>query len=211
MLTLPKEVLMDLYEAVFYELLELRELYTASEMLTKCDVLVQMKTERKEKYAFALSLLTPLRYLQMEYWLKKPSFDPIEAYPVGETKETRRQRLASTLTSYITVAPPSRLLTLLQQALAFEKSNGTLFEGDRLNLFQNRAETLLLDDEIPTIRGPAVHFPHGTYPEVVCVSPNGQFVVSGSFDGLIEVWDLDEGGLKLDLPYQKQVFLYSPR
>lgn len=141
----------------------------------------------------------------MEYWLKKPSFDPVEAYPVGETKETRRQRLASVLTSYITVAPPSRLLTLLQQALAYEKSTGTLLEGDRLNLFQNRVESLVLEDEIPTIRGPSVRFPNGTYPEVVCISPNGQYVVSGSFDGLIEVWDLEEGGLKLDLPYQKQV------
>lgn len=46
---------MDLYEAVFYELLELRELYTASEMLTKCDVLVQMKTERKEKFVISNS------------------------------------------------------------------------------------------------------------------------------------------------------------
>lgn len=55
MLTLPKEVLMDLYEAVFYELLELRELYTASEMLTKCDVLMQMKTERKEKFVISNS------------------------------------------------------------------------------------------------------------------------------------------------------------
>ena len=52
MLTLPKELLMDLYEAVFYELLELRELYTANEMLTKCEPLVLMKREREERYAF---------------------------------------------------------------------------------------------------------------------------------------------------------------
>lgn len=59
MLTLPKEVLMDLHEAVFYELLELRELYTASEMLTKCEPLVQMKTDRKEKFAISFSLPFP--------------------------------------------------------------------------------------------------------------------------------------------------------
>lgn len=52
MLTLPKELLMDLYEAVFYELLELRELYTANEMLTKCEPLVLMKREREERYEF---------------------------------------------------------------------------------------------------------------------------------------------------------------
>ena len=52
MLTLPKELLMDLYEAVFYELLELRELYTANEMLTKCEPLVLIKREREERYEF---------------------------------------------------------------------------------------------------------------------------------------------------------------
>lgn len=52
MLTLPKELLMDLHEAVFYELLELRELYTANEMLTKCEPLVLMKREREERYEF---------------------------------------------------------------------------------------------------------------------------------------------------------------
>ena len=52
MLTLPKELLMDLYEAVFYELLELREFYTANEMLTKCEPLVLMKREREERYEF---------------------------------------------------------------------------------------------------------------------------------------------------------------
>ena len=52
MLTLPKELLMDLYEAVFYELLELRELYTANEMLTKCEPLVLMKREREERHEF---------------------------------------------------------------------------------------------------------------------------------------------------------------
>ena len=49
MLTLPKELLMDIYEEVFYELVEIREMYTANELLTKCDVLVLMKKEREER------------------------------------------------------------------------------------------------------------------------------------------------------------------
>ena len=38
----------------------------------------------------------------MEYWLKKSYFDAIEAYPAGETKETRREKIASSLNSYLT-------------------------------------------------------------------------------------------------------------
>lgn len=49
-LTLPKAVLMDLYEQIFYELLEIREMYTANELLAKCDPLVMMKTEKEERW-----------------------------------------------------------------------------------------------------------------------------------------------------------------
>lgn len=145
------------------------------------------------------------RYLQMDYWLKRPTFDPIEAYPVGETKESRRQKLASQLGSYVSVSPPSRLLTLLQQALNYEKEKGILVDGERIDLYHNSAERIVLEDSIPTIRGPSVQFPKGTYPEVVCVSPNGQYVVSGSADGLIEVWDMEKGCLRSELSYQKHV------
>ena len=49
MLTLPKEVMMDLYEEIFYELIELREMYTANEMIHKCEPLLMMKKEREER------------------------------------------------------------------------------------------------------------------------------------------------------------------
>lgn len=39
----------------------------------------------------------------------------------------------------------------------------------------------------------------------MCISPNGHYVVSGSLDGLIEIWDLEKGEIKKDLVYQKEV------
>lgn len=59
--------------------------------------------------------------------------------------------------------------------------------------------------EVCIPQGASIQFPEKTYPEVVCVSPNGQYVVSGSLDGLIEVWDIEKGVLKMDLAYQKEV------
>lgn len=52
MLTLPKDVLMDLYEEIFYELVEIREMFTANEMIRKCEPLIMMKKEREERYSF---------------------------------------------------------------------------------------------------------------------------------------------------------------
>ena len=90
---------MDLYEQIFYELLEIREMFTANEMFTKCEPLLLMKTEKQERHSL-FSLITS-RYLQMEYWLRKTYFDPVEAYAANETKESRRQRIASEISSYV--------------------------------------------------------------------------------------------------------------
>ena len=90
---------MDLYEQVFYELIEIREMYAANAMLMNCDPLVRMKTERTEKYIHLLNFTC--RYMKMEYWLKKSYFDPVEVYAAGETKESRRQKLASLISSYV--------------------------------------------------------------------------------------------------------------
>ena len=79
-------------------------------------------------------------------------FDAVEAYPAAATKETRREKIASSLNSYLTNVPPSRLLTLLQQALAYEKEKGLLVEGERLDIFHNTIETTILEDAIPTVK-----------------------------------------------------------
>ena len=78
-------------------------------------------------------------------------------------------------------------------------------EGAHLDIFRNCAETLHLEDAIPTAKGNFIQFPKGSYAEAVAISPNGQYLVSGSVDGLIEVWDLDKGCIREELAYQKNV------
>lgn len=80
-----------------------------------------------------------------------------------------------------------------------------MVDGAHLDIFRNCAETLQLEDAVPTVKGNVIQFPKGSYAEVVAVSPNGQYLVTGSVDGLIEVWDLDKGTLREELAYQKNV------
>lgn len=40
---------MDLYEEIFYELIEIREMYTANQLLTQCEPLQLMQKEREER------------------------------------------------------------------------------------------------------------------------------------------------------------------
>lgn len=50
------------------------------------------------------------------------------------------------------MAPSSRLLTLLQEALSYEKEHGLLPEGEHLDVFRNVVETVVLEDAVPTVK-----------------------------------------------------------
>lgn len=107
---------------VVLELLELRELDTARQLLRSAPPLAALRKQSERRFA------------RLESLSSRPYFEPKEAYQEGSSREHRRAHLADSVRTEVQQVPPARLLSLLGQALKWQQHSGQLPTGARCEL-----------------------------------------------------------------------------
>eukprot|EP01087_Luapelamoeba_hula_P013048 TRINITY_DN3704_c0_g1_i1.p1 TRINITY_DN3704_c0_g1~~TRINITY_DN3704_c0_g1_i1.p1 ORF type:complete len:564 (+),score=78.93 TRINITY_DN3704_c0_g1_i1:180-1694(+) len=192
-LSLPTPLLIDLYGQMVIELIEMKEVDTARSILLQSEAMLSLKQT------------DPERYLQLQRLLGKQHLTQRDAYPDGSTKDKRRAAIAKGIATEVKVVEPSRLNVLLEQAVKWQQLQGLLPAGTELDLFRGAAVEQVEEDEaIPKECFKTITMGKKSHPESTCFSPDGRYFLTGSVDGLIEVWDWATGKLSPDLSYQAE-------
>jgi WD40 repeat-containing protein SMU1 len=193
-LSLPDGFLVDLYEHVCLEFLERGEWEVSETLLSASAPLRKMQSSDPMSSA-RLNRLQAL--LDSRRVLKT---DPYQ----GVTRQKRRIELIDKLISFIYCAPSKRLMSMLGDAIRC--NNGfRQVDSDRMSFDPIRG--VLRPDAsrscITSVKT-LIQLPDGSKPECLAFHPDGQFLVTGSSDGMIEFYSEKDWKVSHELAFQQR-------
>lgn len=187
-------------------MIENDESSTAEILLRKSNVLRAMSEEHPDRYEIIS------RYLE--------SHDEKLQYTTEERRSNISKRKVSFVQSSnenddltllvielekeISVAPASRLLTLLGQSLKWQQQQGILQPNTSYDMFRGIVSVQKAEEDVYASKPyVSIKFPgKKTHAECATFSKNGLYLATGSVDGFIEIWNYLTGKLRKDLTYQ---------
>ncbi|KYQ92071.1 WD40 repeat-containing protein [Tieghemostelium lacteum] len=204
-LQLTYRILHDIYEQIVIELLIDKEFDLVKYILRKTEVMTHLKLNHPE------------RYLRLEHYLQKESVNLTEFFshlissdqqPYDMSLEKRRKILSDFLSSELLNIDNSRLLSLLTESLLWQQQKGNIPSNcQEFDLLLNKVPKKVVvqePDRYPDTFYKTIKFNQKNKPESCKFSPDSKYLVTGSLDGFIEVWDYETGQLTRQLSYQEQ-------
>ncbi len=194
-LQIPQMKYVDLYEQIILEMSDLKEFVLATQLL-KSSVMMLLRKEDET------------RYLSIENAIQEAR----QGRPQPRSNKDKRAKLARSLSQEVSVIPPSRLMTIVGQALKWQRMQGVLPAGAEIDLLRGVAVGKMEEEErCPTTLSNTIRFGKDCHIECAKFSPDGLVLATGSVDGFVEIWDTSTFKLKTDLSYQAsdQFMLHS--
>ncbi|ORX60336.1 WD40 repeat-like protein [Hesseltinella vesiculosa] len=189
-LSLPTNVLNDLYEMVLVDLVDQNDKQAAMTTLYS-PVLQKLRQRDHERYG-KLDRLVDGKITSSDI------FGP------GISSDQQRQKIVGDISQEIKHVPSARLLTLLSQSLLWQQQQGLQLETG-YDLFKGTAPIQQTEDTIAATPYVSIKFPgKKTFAECAAFPPHGQFLATGTVDGFIELWNYSTGKLRKDFQYQAE-------
>jgi WD40 repeat-containing protein SMU1 len=220
-LKLPPLVLSALYEQIVRELVELHEYETARIFLRGSMPLASLKQSDISRYSMLEALVSrgasygdASDLYAHSYALGTSSSSSSSSSTSNTLRAKRRGEIASAILSETMTVPPSRLLSLIGQALKWQLHTGLLNPGGSPDLLQqnengstHRSTAAAVVDHAGDYpcridSGLIIKFGVAARAEAAVYSQDGVHLIIGSVDGIVEVYDALTFKISAKLAYQ---------
>ncbi|SBT47208.1 alternative splicing regulator, putative [Plasmodium ovale wallikeri] len=191
---LSDDTLMNLYEQLICELVEYKEKELAEKIMNECIIFKRMEKKYTDKYAKLIDVVSSNGVIS-----KSVLYD-------GMTKEEKRKTLCAMINNEITSCAPSRLLALLGMALKWQNHHNIIKNknGD-FDIFRNvEKDKIQTIDVYPEKVVKSIHFGNDSNVECCICSYINDYLITGTSDGFIEIWNWYTAQLNIDLTYQRE-------